>query len=123
MLSFLGNLIWLLFGGFVTSLGYILGGLTLCVTVVGIPFGIQSIKIGIANLTPFGTEIVELEDANNLLRTIFNVIWIVLFGWGIAIAHVIHGLILFVTIIGIPFAQQHFKMTYISLFPFGRELR
>jgi uncharacterized membrane protein YccF (DUF307 family) len=122
-MSLAGNIIWLVFGGFLTGLGYILGGLGICLTVIGIPFGLQAIKLGIASLTPFGKEIVEVEDADSPLRLIFNVIWILLFGWEIAIAHLIFGLILAITIIGLPFAKQHFKLLVIALLPFGRDLR
>ena len=122
-MSLLGNIIWLIFGGLLAGLGYILGGLVLCLTIVGIPFGIQSIKLGVATFAPFGKEIVELEEANSVLRVIFNVLWIVLFGWEIAIAHLIHALILAITIIGLPFAAQHIKLIPLSLLPFGRDLR
>lgn len=122
-MTLLGNIIWLIFGGFLSGLGYILGGLSLCLTIVGIPFGIQTIKIGIATLTPFGKENVVSEDASSTILMVFNVIWVIFFGWEIALSHLIHGLILAITIIGLPFAKQHFKLMPIALFPFGRELR
>lgn len=122
-MSLLGNIIWLIFGGFLSGLGYIIGGLGLCLTIVGIPFGLQTIKLGLATFTPFGKEVVELPNADSLLRVIFNIIWIVLFGWGIALSHLVHGLILCLTIIGIPFGMQHFKLVIMALLPFGRELR
>lgn len=122
-MSLLGNIIWLIFGGLIVGLAYILGGLVLCITIIGIPFGIQSIKLGVATLAPFGKEIVERENANSPLRIIFNLIWIVLFGWEIAVAHLISALILAITIIGIPFAKQHIKLIPLSLLPFGRDLR
>lgn len=119
-MSFLGNIIWLIFGGFLTGAGYIIGGIVLCATIIGIPFGIQSIKIGVANFTPFGREVRELENANSVTSTIFNMLWLILFGWEIALAHFIHGIILAITIIGLPFAKQHFKLIPLALFPFGR---
>ena len=122
-MSLIGNIIWLIFGGFVAGLGYIIGGLTICLTIIGIPFGIQSIKIGFASMTPFGKEIVEAENANDSLQTVFNIIWIILFGWEIAIAHLISALILAITIIGLPFAKQHIKLINLALFPFGRALK
>jgi uncharacterized membrane protein YccF (DUF307 family) len=122
-MSLLGNLIWLIFGGLIAGLGYMIGGLLLCITIVGIPFGVQSIKLGIATLAPFGKEVVEREDANSPLRLIFNLIWIVLFGWEITIAHLLSALILAITIIGIPFAKQHIKLIPLALLPFGRDLR
>ena len=86
-MSLLGNIIWLIFGGLIAGVGYIIGGLLFCLTIIGIPFGIQTMKIGVATLTPFGKEIVELEDANSVTRLVLNVIWLVFFGWEIALAH------------------------------------
>jgi len=122
-MSLLGNIIWLIFGGLISGLGYIVGGFGLCLTIIGIPFGLQSIKLGVATFTPFGKELVETEDANSALRIIFNVLWLVLFGWEIAIAHLVHAGILAITIIGIPFAMQHLKLIPMALLPFGRDLR
>ena len=122
-MSLLGNIIWLIFGGLLSGLGYILGGLVLCVTIIGIPFGLQSIRLGVATFAPFGKEPVEIDNANSFLRILFNVIWLVLFGWEIALAHLLHAALLAITIIGIPFALQHVKLVPMSLFPFGRELR
>ncbi|MBS1248862.1 MAG: Inner membrane protein YccF [Chloroflexi bacterium] len=122
-MNLLGNIIWLIFGGFLTGLGYIIGGLLTCLTIVGIPFGMQAIKIGVATMAPFGTEIVPTEKANRPLRVIFNMIWLILFGWEIAVAHFVHGIILAITIIGLPFAKQHFRLIPLALFPFGQELR
>lgn len=118
----LGNIIWLIFGGFFASLGYLFGGLALMLTIIGIPFGIQSIKIGVANLSPFGKELVATENAGSPLVIIFNIIWLLLFGWEIALIHLLSGIILAITIIGIPFAKQHFKLLPLALMPFGREL-
>jgi uncharacterized membrane protein YccF (DUF307 family) len=122
-MSTLGNIIWLICGGLLAGLGYIFGGLGLCLTIVGIPFGIQSIKLGFATFTPFGKEVVERKNANSTLRIIFNVIWLVLFGWEIAVAHLTSALILAITIIGLPFAKQHVKLVPLALLPFGRDLR
>lgn len=121
-MSLIGNIIWLIFGGLLAGLGYIIGGVMLCVTIIGIPFGLQAIKIGVATFAPFGKKVVEREGANGVLPILFNLIWIVLFGWEIAIAHLIHAAILAITIIGIPFAKQHVKLIPLSLLPFGREM-
>ena len=122
-MTLLGNIIWLIFGGLLAGLGYILGGLVLCLTIIGIPFGLQSMKYGVAVFAPFGKEVMEKDEANSVLRIIFNVLWIVLFGWELAIAHLIHAAILAITIIGFPFALQHIKLIPLSLLPFGREFR
>jgi uncharacterized membrane protein YccF (DUF307 family) len=122
-MSLLGNIIWLIFGGFISGVGYIIGGITLCLTIVGIPFGVQAIKMGVATFAPFGREIVTVKNADSPLRLIFNLIWIIFFGWEIALSHLLHGVILAITIIGIPFAKQHFKLMTIALLPFGRDFR
>ena len=121
-MSLLGNILWLIFGGFFAGLGYIIGGLLLCITIIGIPFGVQAIKLGVATFAPFGKEIVEGPNANNPLRVLFNLVWLLLFGWEIALAHLTGAIILAITIIGIPFALQHIKLIPLSLFPFGRDL-
>jgi uncharacterized membrane protein YccF (DUF307 family) len=120
-MSVLGNIIWIIFGGFFSFLGYVTGGLSLCLTIIGIPFGIASFKLGWATLAPFGGTIVEKPDANNLLRLIFNALWIVSFGLAIAINHLFWALILAITVVGIPFAKQHLKLVPLALLPFGRE--
>lgn len=103
-------------------MAYIIGGLLLCITIVGIPFGLQSIKLGLATFAPFGKEVVESKRAGGCLTLAFDIIWIVLFGWEIAIAHLVSALILAITIIGIPFAKQHFKLLPVALFPFQYRL-
>jgi uncharacterized membrane protein YccF (DUF307 family) len=122
-MSCLGNLVWLIFGGFLAGVGYILGGLVLCLTIIGIPFGVQSIRLGVATMAPFGKELVETEDANSTLNIIFNIIWAILFGWGIAVAHLTGAFFLAISIVGIPFALQHIKLIPMALLPFGRDLR
>ena len=121
-MSLFGNIIWLIFGGFLSGLGYILGGLILCLTLVGIPFGIANIKLGFATFAPFGKELQNKPDSDGCLNTVMNLIWLIVFGWEIALLHLIHAAILAVTIIGIPFAMQHIKLIPMSLFPFGRRL-
>jgi uncharacterized membrane protein YccF (DUF307 family) len=95
----------------------------MCLTIVGIPFGIQSMKLGVATFAPFGKRIVESPDANGALELILNVIWLILFGWEIALAHLASAGFLAITIIGIPFALQHIKLVPIALLPLGRSLQ
>ncbi|HEY9617833.1 MAG TPA: YccF domain-containing protein, partial [Microcoleaceae cyanobacterium] len=87
-----------------------------------IPFGIEAIKLGVATFAPFGKEVIPNPSANSTLAFIFNVIWLVCFGWGIALSHLIWGLVLAITVIGLPFAKQHFKLMVLALMPFGRDL-
>jgi uncharacterized membrane protein YccF (DUF307 family) len=121
-MSLLGNIIWLVFGGFISAIGYIIGGITTCLTIIGIPFGLKAIEIGIATFAPFGKTIVEKPTAGSTLTFIFNLIWVVFFGWAIALNHLIWGILLAITIVGLPFAKQHFKLMVLALLPFGREL-
>jgi len=122
-MTLLGNLLWIVFGGLVACLGYLVSGLALCLTIVGIPFGLASFKLAFAVLAPFGKEVIAGPRANSPLRVIFNVAWLVLFGWEIAVAHLVSAFLLGITIIGLPFAKQHVKLIPLALFPFGRELR
>ncbi|MDQ4075378.1 MAG: hypothetical protein M3220_03935, partial [Chloroflexota bacterium] len=103
--------------------GYIIGGLALCLTIIGIPFGIQSIKLGFSTMAPFGKRLIENPEAASPLNVLFNLLWLFFFGWEIAVAHAVSALVLAITIIGIPFAKQHIKLIPLSLAPFGRELR
>jgi uncharacterized membrane protein YccF (DUF307 family) len=119
--SLLGNIIWLVFGGFVAGVEYIISGLLLCLTIVGIPFGLRSIKLGFAAFGPFGKEVVDAEH-QSALKLIFDVVWIVLFGWEIAVTHLVFALLLALTIVGIPFAKQHLKLIPVALFPFNMDL-
>ncbi|MGD1861607.1 MAG: YccF domain-containing protein [Leptolyngbyaceae cyanobacterium] len=119
-MSLLGNIIWLIFGGFLSGLGYILGGISTCLTIIGIPFGIATIQLGIATLTPFGRDIKKGPSADSALVLILNLVWIFVFGWAIALNHLFWGVLLAITIIGLPFAKQHFKLMILALFPFGR---
>ncbi len=92
-----------------------------CLTIIGIPFGQQAIKLGVATMTPFGREIVPTPEAGSTLNMILNIVWILVIGWGIAVTHLTSAAILAVTIIGIPFALQHIKLIPLALFPFGRD--
>jgi len=121
-MSLLGNLIWLIFGGLLVGVMYIVFGAILCLTVVGIPFGLQAIHLGKAALAPFGKTIVSAPNPNTL-KLVFDILWILLFGWEIAMAHLTAALFLAITIVGLPFAKQHIKLIPIALFPFSQDLR
>jgi uncharacterized membrane protein YccF (DUF307 family) len=118
----LGNLVWLVFGGFVTALGYVVGGAILCFTIVGIPFGLQCFKLAEFILWPFGRMAVSTPSSGGCLATVLNLVWLVFGGFWIAIAHLVFGMLLCITIIGIPFGRQHFKLIEISLMPFGKTI-
>ena len=118
-----GNLIWLIFGGLFSALGYFFGGILLCVTVVGIPWGLQCFKLAGLVLWPFGKEVVSSSSNTGCLSTLFNIVWLLSGGLYTALVHVVFGLLLTLTIIGIPFARQHFKLIEISMMPFGKTIR
>ncbi|MGE5416050.1 MAG: YccF domain-containing protein [Acidobacteriota bacterium] len=123
-MSFIGNLLWIIFGGGIfIFFEYIMGGLALCVTIIGIPFGIQCFKLAYLSLVPFGKEVVHTDTASGCLTTIMNLIWILFGGIWVSLTHLLFGLLCAITIIGIPFAKQHAKLAAFSLFPFGREVR
>jgi uncharacterized membrane protein YccF (DUF307 family) len=122
-MNLLLNLIWLIAGGFIVVLAYLFGAILLCITIIGIPFGIQCFKLAGLALAPFGREIREKEPPSGALAVIMNVIWIILPGLELAVFHLILALIFAVTIIGLPIAAQHLKMTRLALLPFGFEVR
>ncbi|MDX1571860.1 MAG: YccF domain-containing protein [Xanthomonadales bacterium] len=119
-MSGLGNILFFILGGFVICLGYLLGGIILCITIIGIPFGIQCFKLAGAVLAPFGREVVERESAYGPVAIIMNIIWIILPGLELAIAHLVLALIFAITIVGLPLAHQHIKLIPLALIPFGR---
>jgi uncharacterized membrane protein YccF (DUF307 family) len=122
--SLIGNVLWIVLGGgLVLFLEYLLAGCLLCLTIVGIPFGIQCIKLSLLALVPFGKEIVQSRSAAGCLATIMNVLWILTGGILISLTHIVFGLLCAVTIIGIPFARQHLKLASLALVPFGRSFR
>lgn len=121
-MSVIGNIVWLIFGGFLAAAGYILGGLLMCLTIVGIPFGVQSMKLGVATLAPFGKEVIQEKREAGCLFFVMDIIWVLLFGWEIALAHLTGALVLAITIVGIPFAIQHVKLVPVALFPFQYKL-
>jgi uncharacterized membrane protein YccF (DUF307 family) len=121
-MSTLGNVIWVVFGGFFVCLEYLLAGFSLCLTVVGIPFGVQLFKLGIMALLPFGQEAVPTEASEGAIPLIANVVWLVVWGWVIALSHVVFAALFAVTVVGIPFALQHWKLAKLALWPFGKEI-
>ncbi len=121
-MKIIGNLIWFLFGGIFIAIEYFISSLLLFVTIIGIPFGIQTFKLGLLALWPFGKEVVYRNKESSFLWTIMNIIWFFIGGIWISLTHLIFGIIFSITIIGIPFGKQHFKLASIALTPFGREI-
>jgi uncharacterized membrane protein YccF (DUF307 family) len=120
-MSVIGNIFWILLGGLVSSILWMISGLIMCLTIIGIPFGLQCFKIASLVLAPFGRTV----DSGNMGATgvLGNIIWILLCGWELAVCHVIFAFLCGITIIGIPFAVQHLKLAQLSLTPFGSTIR
>jgi len=119
-MSLIGNLLWVVLGGGIfIFFFYLIGGVVLCLTIVGIPFGVQLLKLSILGLSPFGKEVNTEGSARGFLQIIMNVLWWVFGGVEAAIAHLVLALVLAITVIGLPFARQHLKMVKLALVPFG----
>ena len=125
-MNFVLNVLWIIFGGgIIIAFEYLIAGLLLCVTVVGIPFGLQAFKLAKLSLFPFGSDLEvdqEQSGAASALGLLGNILWLVFAGWWIFLSHVSIGIGLVLTIIGIPFALQHLKLAILSLWPFGRNV-
>lgn len=114
----LGNIIWCILIGLWSAIGFAFVGLLLCITIIGIPFGKQLFKLASLIITPFGKEV----KINFEKHPILNIIWIILFGWEMAIGYIFAGLILCILIVTIPFGKQAFKLTKLAFIPFGAEV-
>ncbi|GGD74646.1 YccF domain-containing protein [Microbacterium murale] len=115
------NVIWLVLSGFWLFLGYMLAGIILCVLIVTIPWGIASFRIAGYALWPFGRQIID-KPRGGVGAFLGNVVWVVLAGWWLAIGHIVSGIALCITIIGIPMGIADFKMVPISLMPLGKDI-
>jgi uncharacterized membrane protein YccF (DUF307 family) len=121
-MRFLGNIIWLIFGGLATAIEYVMASIALMITIVGIPFALQTLKLAVLEIWPFGAEIRIRENQPGCISTLMNFIWLFIGGIPIFITHLFFGVLLGITIIGIPWAKQHFKLAGLALTPFGREV-
>ena len=121
-MKFIGNIFWLLLGGLVISLYYAVMGLLYCITIIGIPFGLQLFKMAGFALWPFGHDVQSDTNDGGCLSILMNVIWILCGGIEIAMLHIAFGVFCSLTIVGIPFGMQHFKMALLALVPFGKKV-
>lgn len=121
-MNVLGNIVWLVFGGIIIAVQYFIGSMFLFITIVGIPFGLQTLKMASMALWPFGRDTRVDVRSSGCLYILMNVIWLLFGGIWIALSHAFFGALLCITIIGIPFGLQHFKLTAIALSPFGRDI-
>ena len=116
------NIIWLIFGGLMVAIEYFVSSIALMVTIIGIPFGLQTIKLGLLALWPFGTDIHSNGFPSGCLAGIMNIIWWFVGGIPIALTHLFWGVVLCITVIGIPWGLENFKMMMLALFPFGKRI-
>ena len=122
-MNLLGNVLWIVFGGAIAIfLEYVIAGIVLCISIVGIPFGVQCFKLAGFSLFPFGRVIVTMPASSTPLYLILNIVWLVFAGLWIALTHVILAAICAISIIGIPFGYQHLKLAMLALMPFGKDL-
>lgn len=115
-MKFLGNILWFLFGGLISGLSWIFAGILWCITIVGIPIGLQCFKLATLSFWPFGKEV---RYGGGAMSTIANIFWLLISGIPLAIENLILGLVCCITIIGIPFGKQFFKIAKLALTPFG----
>ncbi|MDR0431113.1 MAG: YccF domain-containing protein [Tannerellaceae bacterium] len=121
-MKFSGNIIWLIFGGIIISIEYLIASIGMMITIIGIPFGLQTLKLARLALWPFGSVVTDRGNSGGCLSVIMNLLWICTGGICICLTHLVFGLILCITIIGIPFGMQHFKMATLALTPFGKRI-
>jgi len=121
-MSLLGNIVWFLFGGVFVFLGYLMGGFALCCTIIGIPWGIQCFKLSLFALFPFGSDTRVVDGGVSDINLILNIVWLIFGGVWIAVNHLLWGIALSISIVGLPFGIQHFKMLRLAFTPFGREI-
>lgn len=121
-MSFIGNLFWIIFGGFFVFVYYLFGSLILFLTIVGIPFGIQTLKLAGLALLPFGKDVQQGQRAGGCLYIIMNILWIVVAGIELAVIHLMLALVFAISLIGIPLALQHIKLAGLALTPFGHDV-
>lgn len=119
----LGNLLWWLFGGLEAAIGYFTGSLALAITIIGIPVALQTFKLGLLCLWPFGAQVKNTQSPMGCIRIPLNILWIIFGGFFAWLMHIGFGILLAITIIGIPFARQHFKMARLALMPFGKDVQ
>lgn len=116
------NLLWLVFGGIITAIEYLIASFLMMITIIGIPFGMQTLKLAGLALWPFGKEVRSGARSDGCLYILMNVLWIFIGGIWISLSHLVFGLVLCITVIGIPFGLQHFKLAALALTPFGKDI-
>ena len=118
-MNFIGNLLWFIFGGFLSGISWLLAGIIWCITIIGIPYGLQCFKFASLSFMPFGKDI---QFGGGVSSLIVNIIWTIFFGIPMALENIFIGIIWCITIVGIPFGLQFFKIAKLSFAPFGSKV-
>lgn len=116
------NILWIVLGGFIVFLLYLLGSVVLFISIIGIPFGVETLKLSVLALFPFGRDVRTGERSTGCLYIVMNVLWIIVAGIELAVVHVVLALLFGITIVGVPFALQHLKLARLALTPFGHDI-
>lgn len=119
VMKFLGNLLWFIFGGFLSGMSWIIAGIIWCITIVGVPVGVQCFKFAVLTFAPFGKNVEYNGGAGTFL---LNVLWVIFSGAVLAMEHLLIGVLLCMTIVGIPFGCQQFKLVRLAIMPFGADI-
>ena len=115
----IGNILWVILGGLFWAIADFLTGIIMCISIIGIPIGIQMFKFARFVIWPFGKVVTPVKPSG--FKSFLNVLWAIFFGWEMALGYLLTGVIFFITIIGIPFAKQYFKMAHFVLLPLGND--
>ena len=118
----IGNIIWVIFGGLEIAVEYFIAGIFMMLTIIGIPFGWQSMKMGLLALWPFGSKIQEKSSQTGCLNLFMNILWFFVGGIWICLTHIALGIVFCITLVGIPFGMMHFRLARLALSPFGKEI-
>lgn len=121
-MNFILNVIWVVFGGLMIALEYVISSITMMITIIGIPFGLQTLKLAGLALWPFGTRIINNGFPSGCIAGLMNVIWWIVGGIPVALTHLLWGVVFCMTVVGLPFGMQHFKLMRLALFPFGNSI-
>lgn len=123
MMRILGNVIWIIFGGIFIAIEYFIASVGLMITIIGIPFGLQSLKLAEMALLPFDKKAVQNHTTSRCLSLVMNIIWFFIGGLPIVLTHLFFGVLFYITIIDIPFGNQHFKLMKLAFSPFGKLIK
>lgn len=121
-MKILGNIVWLIFGGLEIAVEYFVASLVMMITIIGFPFGVANMRLGVLALWPFGSHIEDKGNGHGCLNIFMNVLWFIIGGFWIALTHLFFGVLLCITIVGIPWGKMHFRLMKLAVCPFGKQV-